>query len=157
MQPEYRDILNKYRGKTQTQIYELLLASYSTPEKIKLLVDDVDDFRQVLAAQSILEFNAANDAAFIYDNNLVEEYLTQPRRTMKYKGYVGKVEFDDETRIFHGEIINIRDTITFQESTIPELYSAFYKSIDDYFMFCEQRGETPNMPMPIEEQDNEWT
>jgi len=33
---------------------------------------------------------------------------------MEYKGYIGKVEFDDEAEIFHGEVINTRDVITFQ-------------------------------------------
>ena len=33
---------------------------------------------------------------------------------MEYKGYVGKVEFDDEAGIFHGEVLDTRDIITFQ-------------------------------------------
>jgi hypothetical protein len=28
---------------------------------------------------------------------------------MEYKGYIGKVDFDDEAGIFHGEVVNIRD------------------------------------------------
>ena len=28
---------------------------------------------------------------------------------MEYKGYVGKVEFDDEAGIFHGEVLDTRD------------------------------------------------
>ena len=32
---------------------------------------------------------------------------------MKHKGYTGKVEFDDEAEIFHGEVIGLRDVITF--------------------------------------------
>ncbi len=32
---------------------------------------------------------------------------------MEYKGYVGQFEFDDETEIFHGEVVNTRDVITF--------------------------------------------
>lgn len=33
---------------------------------------------------------------------------------MEPKGYMGKVEFDDEATIFHGEVMNTRDVITFQ-------------------------------------------
>ncbi|WP_366933371.1 hypothetical protein [Nostoc sp. NMS7] len=33
---------------------------------------------------------------------------------MKYKGYEAIVEFDAEAEILHGEVINIRDVITFQ-------------------------------------------
>ena len=32
---------------------------------------------------------------------------------LRYKDYIGHVEFDEEAEIFHGEIINTRDVITF--------------------------------------------
>ena len=65
---------------------------------------------------------------------------------MEYKGYVGKVEFDDEARIFHGEVLDTRDVITFQGQSVDELQKAFQESIDDYLAFCEERGEEPNKP-----------
>ena len=37
---------------------------------------------------------------------------------MEYKGYFAKVEFDDEANIFHGEVINLRDVITFEGETV---------------------------------------
>jgi predicted HicB family RNase H-like nuclease len=66
---------------------------------------------------------------------------------MEYKGYMGKVEFDDEAEIFHGEIINTRDVITFQGESVDELTKAFRDSIDDYLEFCKQRGEPPEKPV----------
>jgi len=36
----------------------------------------------------------------------------------KPKGYMGKVEFDDEAAIFHGEVIDTRDVITFQGKSV---------------------------------------
>ena len=36
---------------------------------------------------------------------------------MQYKGYTGKVEFDDEAEIFHGEVIGLRDVITCQTTS----------------------------------------
>lgn len=65
---------------------------------------------------------------------------------MNYKGYIGKVEFDDEAGIFHGDVINTRDVITFQGESVTELKQAFHESIDDYLAFCKQRGETPDKP-----------
>ncbi len=44
---------------------------------------------------------------------------------MEYKGYFAKVEFDDEANIFHGEVINLRDVITFEGETVDELRTAF--------------------------------
>ena len=65
---------------------------------------------------------------------------------MEYKGYVGKVEFDDEAGIFHGEVLDTRDVITFQGRSVDELKAAFEGSIHDYLAFCKKRGEEPNKP-----------
>lgn len=65
---------------------------------------------------------------------------------MKYKGYESVVEFDDEAEIFYGEIINIRDVVTFQGKSVEELKQAFQDSVDDYLEFCQQRGEEPDKP-----------
>ncbi len=65
---------------------------------------------------------------------------------MEYKGYFGKVEFDDEANIFYGEVINLRDVVTFQGETVKELRKAFRESVDDYLEFCAGRGEDPEKP-----------
>ena len=65
---------------------------------------------------------------------------------MEYKGYFGKVVFDDEANIFHGEVINLRDVVTFQGKTVEELRKAFHESVDDYLDFCAVRGEEPEKP-----------
>ncbi len=65
---------------------------------------------------------------------------------MEYKGYIGKLEYDDEANIFHGEVINLRDVITFEGESVAKLKKAFRDSIDDYLNFCKERGETPEKP-----------
>ncbi len=40
---------------------------------------------------------------------------------MKYKEYLARVVFDDEIDAFHGEIVNIRDVVTFQGQSVEEL------------------------------------
>lgn len=62
---------------------------------------------------------------------------------MKYKGYIGRVEYDDKAKIFHGEVIGLRDVITFQGTTVKEIEKAFKDSIDDYLAWCKKRGEHP--------------
>ena len=49
----------------------------------------------------------------------------------KTKNYESIVEVDHEAEIFHGEVINIRDVITFQGSSVEELKQAFQDSIDN--------------------------
>ena len=65
---------------------------------------------------------------------------------MEYKGYIGKVEIDEEAGILHGEVINIRDVVTFEGQTVGELQQAFRDSVEDYLAFCAQRGEAPEKP-----------
>lgn len=65
---------------------------------------------------------------------------------MNYKGYIGHVEFDDEADIFHGEVINTRDVITFQGKTVKEIKRAFIDSVEDYLEFCALQNEEPEKP-----------
>lgn len=66
---------------------------------------------------------------------------------MEYQGYLGKVEYDDEAGLFHGEVLNTRDVITFQGTTVKGLQQAFRESVDDYLAFCKERGEEPDKPL----------
>lgn len=65
---------------------------------------------------------------------------------MHYKGYEAVVEFDEDAEIFHGEVINLRDVITFQGATAHELKRALADSVEDYLAFCAERGEEPDKP-----------
>lgn len=63
-----------------------------------------------------------------------------------HKGYTGRVEFDGEVGLFHGEVLDTRDVITFQGTSVEEIEEAFRDSIDDYLDFCSERGEEPDRP-----------
>lgn len=63
-----------------------------------------------------------------------------------HKGFIGKVDYDDENEIFHGEVINTRDVITFQSDNAHTLKKEFIASIEDYLDFCAERGEEPEKP-----------
>ncbi len=65
---------------------------------------------------------------------------------LKYEGYTGHVEFDDEADLFHGEVLDLKDVVTFQGKTPSEIRHAFRDSIDDYLEFCKERGEDPDRP-----------
>jgi predicted HicB family RNase H-like nuclease len=65
---------------------------------------------------------------------------------MEYKGYIGKVEIDEEAGILYGEVINVRDVITFEGESVDEVQKAFRESVDDYLDFCAQRNESPEKP-----------
>lgn len=60
---------------------------------------------------------------------------------LTHKGYTGQIEFDDEARVFHGEVLDTRDVITFEGSSLEELFRAFQDSIEDYLEFRQQQEE----------------
>lgn len=65
---------------------------------------------------------------------------------MRYKNFEATVKFDEDAEIFHGEVVNTRDVITFQGISVKELKQAFKDSVEDYLEFCRARGEEPNQP-----------
>jgi predicted HicB family RNase H-like nuclease len=65
---------------------------------------------------------------------------------MEYKGYLGTVEYDEKAKIFHGDVINTRDVITFQGTTVEGIEAAFKESIEDYLKWCKEEGEEPEKP-----------
>lgn len=62
---------------------------------------------------------------------------------MEYKKYLGEVIYDAEAKIFYGEVLGLKDVITFQGTSVKELEAAFKESVDDYLTWCEERGEEP--------------
>lgn len=65
---------------------------------------------------------------------------------MEYKGYSARVAYDDEARVFHGEVLDLRDTITFEADNVDDLVRHFHESVEDYLTFCAERGEDPEKP-----------
>jgi predicted HicB family RNase H-like nuclease len=65
---------------------------------------------------------------------------------MNYKGYHGKVNYDEEAKLFHGEVVGLRDVITFQGTSVDELEQAFKDSIDEYLDFCQELQREPEKP-----------
>ncbi len=65
---------------------------------------------------------------------------------MEYKGYRAAVTFDDEADTFHGDVVNTREVIAFEGTSVAQLKKEFKFSIDDYLKACEERGRTPIRP-----------
>jgi len=65
---------------------------------------------------------------------------------MEYKGYQAQVGYDAESQAFHGQVINLRDVITFRATSVAGLHRELAASIEDYLEFCSSRGEEPERP-----------
>lgn len=65
---------------------------------------------------------------------------------LSYKTYTAKVEFDPEAQIFHGRVLDINATVTFEVESAKEVKREFEKSVDEYLSFCKQLGQPPDRP-----------
>ncbi len=65
---------------------------------------------------------------------------------LKYKNYTGMVEYDAEGKIFTGEVLGLRDVITFEGRTPEELEESFRQAVDFYLELCARDGVEPQKP-----------
>lgn len=63
--------------------------------------------------------------------------------TIKYKDYLGSVEYSAEDKVFFGKIEFINDLVTFEGTSVEELETAFRESVDDYLEMCREIGKEP--------------
>ena len=64
---------------------------------------------------------------------------------IEYLGYRATVAFDAEVSLYHGEVIGIRDVITFQAEAASGLHEAFAASVEEYLAVCAERGRSPDL------------
>jgi predicted HicB family RNase H-like nuclease len=65
---------------------------------------------------------------------------------MKYKGYTGVLEIDEESGLIYGHVIGLRDGINFQGESVAEVRRSFEESVDCYLKLCASRNEPPERP-----------
>ena len=65
---------------------------------------------------------------------------------IEYRGYTGVFEYDDEYEFFSGHVVDTRDGINFEGSSVAELKESMRRAIDDYLEFCEDTGRAPSKP-----------
>ena len=65
---------------------------------------------------------------------------------MTYKGYVAKIEYDEDNNVFTGMVINTRTVITFSGTSVQELEKEFKNSVEDYLEWCKEDGVSPEKP-----------
>ncbi len=70
------------------------------------------------------------------------------RSDMEYKGYVGRV-LSIEDGVINGEVIGLRDVVTFCGDDLAQAQVSFRDSVDDYLAFCASRGQAPEVPRAV--------
>lgn len=62
---------------------------------------------------------------------------------MKADGYLAKIEYDEETDQFRGEILGLSGGADFYGSSPDELRREFRKSLDVFLEVCKEQGIEP--------------
>ena len=62
---------------------------------------------------------------------------------LKYKGYLGSVDFDLGAGVLYGKIQFINDTVTYEALSLPELQDEFEVAVKDYLETCSLIGKEP--------------
>jgi predicted HicB family RNase H-like nuclease len=65
---------------------------------------------------------------------------------MRYGDYVADISYDEEDRLFHGTVMNIRDVVNFEGRSVEELEKEFGESVDFYLEVCRKEGAEPSKP-----------
>jgi len=68
------------------------------------------------------------------------------KNAMKYKSYVGTVEYSEEDSCLFGRLLGINDVISYEGESVAGLRTAFQEAVDDYLETCEKIGKTPQRP-----------
>ena len=64
--------------------------------------------------------------------------------TLKYKDFIGSVNFSEEDEVFYGKIEGINALVTFEGNSVVTLKKAFKEAVSDYLEFCKSKGIKPH-------------
>lgn len=62
---------------------------------------------------------------------------------MKYKDYIGSVEFSEKDKVFYGKVLGIQSLISYEGENAKELIQDFHFAIDDYLALCKEKNIEP--------------
>ena len=71
--------------------------------------------------------------------------------TMTYKEYIGQIVYSEEDGCFIGDLVGIRDIVSFHGDTLEEIRVAFEESVDDYLLTCQEFNRSPQKPVNAKE------
>ena len=65
---------------------------------------------------------------------------------MRHGDYVAKIDYEEDTKLFHGRVVNLRDVVNFYGSSVEELKKEFWDSIEAYLEVCAEEEIEPQKP-----------
>ena len=66
--------------------------------------------------------------------------------SLTYKGFYGSINFDQEEKIFFGQIEFIKDLVSYEAKDAESLVNSFQDAVDDYLLSCKEANKQPDKP-----------
>ena len=58
--------------------------------------------------------------------------------TMTYKEYTAQIVYSEEDECFVGDLVGIRDIVSFHGDSLEEIRAVFEESVEDYLLTCQE-------------------
>ncbi len=65
---------------------------------------------------------------------------------LTYKSYTAELNVDVDAGLLRGQVLDIKDVVTFEGKTVEEAAQDFHRSVDEYLAFCKELGQKPDKP-----------
>ena len=66
---------------------------------------------------------------------------------LRYKGYSGTVEYEENDHILMGKVLGLKHTlILYEGDSVENLKKDFEEAVDDYLETCKAEGKAPEKP-----------
>ena len=60
---------------------------------------------------------------------------------IKYKGYVGSIEYSSEDKLHYGKLLNTKDLVNYHADNIVALEKHYREAVDDYIELKKSLGK----------------
>jgi len=75
--------------------------------------------------------------------------IVKEEKFLYYKGFIGSIEFSREDNVYHGRILGLTASISYEGQSIKTLKEDFEESIEDYLEFCAQKNVEPEKSVVV--------
>ena len=66
--------------------------------------------------------------------------------TLTYKEYTAQIVYSEEDRCYIGDLVGIRDIVSFHGDSLEEIRAVFEESVEDYLLTCQEFNRLPQKP-----------
>jgi len=79
-------------------------------------------------------------------SSINKNVYTRTGNHLKYKDYIGSLEYSEEDAVFHGKVTGIKAMISFEGDSVAAITKDFQNAVDEYLEFCNEEGIEPEKP-----------